>query len=462
MQVTELSTESLTEKAILGKRLKIILCNPPSPDGFVYIRDINRSGRRSREGTRWPQTSLAMIAAVLSNHDVEVWDCITEGWNYQDTWNKLNSTKPDWVILESVSSTISHDAIIGMYAHSLGAKTILISPHGKALNQETQLRFPFIDHVLDYGQKIDGEPEYVIRELITGEVRQPHETFETLPPARQDLLPLQKYDLPLIGKGYTFVVTSRGCPFKCIYCRTTVTWESKVRYRPVESILEEIRRYHLTNIAFHADTATVNRRQMLAICEGIKSLPWKVRWICNSRVDTVDLEMLQAMKSAGCWMICFGIESGDDRVLAMNKKEATVADAIQAVTWAKEAGLKVWGYFMLGLYGETCASMERTRLLARRLPCDIVNFAIAAPYPGTEWGRIADTNGWLTNNGRWESYDQNYSAIVDQPDCSHDEVLRMQRRAYLSWYLSWRGLKFLMQAWRPLYARFFYHLHVGT
>ena len=162
-------------------------------------------------------------------------------------------------------------------------------------------------------------------------------------------------------------------------------------------------------------------------------------------------------------MICYGFEAGDDEVLAMNKKEATVADAIQAVTWAKQAGLRVWGYFMLGLYGDTCESMDRTLALSRRLPLDIVNFALAAPYPGTEWGKIADTNGWLSERN-WEAYDQNVSAIVDQPHCSHGDVLRTQRRAYLQWYGSWRGLKFLAQAWRPRYACFFFQViksHLG-
>jgi len=365
----------------------------------------------------------------------------------------MQDWKPSHVLIESVSSTIPHDMVVAHYAKYLGAITILISPHGEALAEETKRRFPAIDHIVHYDKH--EEPEYAIREAITGIRRQSSDTFETLPAARHDLLPMWHYRLPLIGDGYTFVLTSRGCPWRCIYCRQTVTWKSRVRYRTPESITEEIRRFRLTNIAFHADTATVNRKQMLAICEGIKSLPWKVRWICNSRVDTVDLEMLQTMKAAGCWMICYGIESGDDRVLAMNKKEATVEDAKRAVKWAKQAGLRVWGYFMLALYGDTSGSMQRTIDLACSLPCDIVNFAISAPYPGTEWGRIASERGWLVDN-RWESYDQNYSAIVDQPSCDHATVLKFQRRAYLSWYGSWRGVKFLLQAWRPQYTRFFW------
>ena len=407
-----------------------------------------------------------MIAAVLDEAGcaVKIEDCIAERTNYQRLYARMQSWGPTHVVIESVSSTIPHDMVVAHYAKYLGATTILISPHGEALEKETRKRFPSIDHIVHYEK--EEEPEYAIRELVMGQSRTSSESFESLPSARQDLLPLCRYTLPLIGSGYTFVLTSRGCPWKCIYCRQTVTWKSRVRYRTPESIVSEIRRYGLTNIAFHADTATVNRKQMLAICEGIKSLPWKVRWICNSRVDTVDLEMLQAMKSAGCWMICYGIESGDDRVLAMNKKEATVADAIQAVRWAKQAGLKVWGYFMLGMYGDTVETMAATATLARALPLDIANFALAAPYPGTEWGRIAQSNHWLSDE-RWEAYDQNYRAVVDQPGASHMEVLHAQKQAYLKWYGSWRGLKFLLQAWRPRYARFFYqviksHLNVGT
>ena len=423
----------------------------------MYIRDVNRSGRLSREGTIWPQTSLALIAAVLDEAGcaVRIEDCIAERTGYQALYQRMQQWAPTHVLIESVSSTIPHDMVVAHYAKYLGAVTILISPHGEALEAETRKRFPAIDHVVHYEKQ--EEPEYAIRELITGQARGPLEEFATLPIARQDLLPRHRYTLPLIGRGYTFLITSRGCPWRCIYCRQTVTWKSRVRYRRPESIVEEIRRFHLTNIAFHADTATVDKQRMLAICKGIRELPWKVRWICNSRVDTVDLELLRAMKAAGCWMVCFGIESGDDKVLAMNKKEATVADAERAVRAAKSAGLRVWGYFMLGMYGESRESMERTLALSRRVPCDLVNFALAAPYPGTEWGRVAQASGWLTTSN-WESYDQNDSAIVDQPECSHQDVLRMQRKAYRSWYGSWRGAAFLMQAWRPQYAAFFYQV----
>lgn len=438
--------------------MKIVFINPPSPDGFTYIRDTNRSGRRSREGTIWPQTSLAMMASMFPDDEVEIWDCIAERLDYSDVFGKLTNFRPDWVVVESVSCTFESDMAVVKDAKCLGAKVAVISPHSEAMREETLKRYPEIDHLIDYEKfqeegKPIKEPEAYLRELITGESC--NTQFEDLPVARQDLLPRTSYNLPLIGRGYTFVITSRGCPWKCIYCRQGVTWKNRVRYRSANSIVQEIRQYGLHNVAFHADTATVNRERMLEIC---RLMPSGVRWICNSRVDTVDSEMLHAMKAAGCWMICYGIESGNDRVLQMNEKGkgATVEQAKQAVRWTKEAGIKVWGYFMLGLYGDNESSMLDTLDLALSLPLDIANFSLAAPYPGTRWGDIAASNGWLSDTS-WSAYDQNVSAIVDQPDCSHQDVLRMQRQAYRKWYFSPRGLRFFMRAYRPEYTRFFWN-----
>lgn len=437
-------------------RLNIAFVNPPSPiPGAIWIRDINRSGRISREHTIWPQTSLAMLAAVFPEDNVKIYDCIAEEIGYKELYDQLQEFNPQWVIFNPVSSSFPHDMIVAMHGKALGAKTVAISPHTKVLKEESLKRYPSLDYTIDYHS---GGPEYEwqLWSLIKG-VPLNGQRFEDLPPARQDLLPIHRYNLPLIGNGYTFIIISRGCAWACIYCRATVQNERRPRFRPVENVIEEIKKYKLKNIALHADTATMNKKWIYEFCSQLKQLPFKVRIVTNSRVDTVDLAMLKEMKSAGFWMICYGIESGDDRVLAMNKKEATVSHARHAVQWAKQAKLRVWGYFMLGMYGDTPASMRRTLDLAKALPCDLVNFALAAPYPGTEWGRIAETEGWLASS-RWEDYDQNDSAIVDQPDCPHEEVLAYQRRAYQEWYGSWRGVKFALQAWRPQYARFFWHV----
>jgi len=418
--------------------LRLLFINPPSPDKFVYIRDINRSGRRSAERTIWPQTSLAMLASVFKKGQIEIIDCIAEGLSYKDTYHRMKEFAPTWVVINPISSVFVHDCIIAYYAKTLGAQTVVISPHAKALKEEVYEKFKgCIDHILDY--RSGGlEPEWSLKELIEGGLDD-RPRFADLPPARQDLLPLSRYTLPFIGERFTFVTISRGCPYKCIYCRQNVMYEGQVRYRPVDTVIEEITRYGLRNIALHADTATLNKEWMYAFCEKV---PKHVRWICNSRVDTVDPVMLARMRQAGCWMVCYGIESGDDGVLALNRKGATCEQAKEAVKWSKEAGLQVWGYFMLGLRGDTEETMERTIRFAKSLPLDIVNFAVSAPYPGTEWNDIATKRGWLDSMS-WEDYDQNFRAIVSQPQAPANLVKRMQQRAYRQWYLSYRGVKFI-------------------
>ena len=437
----------------MAKRIAFI--NPPAPiPGKIWIRDVNRSGRRSKERTIWPQVSLALMASLFPDDEVIIFDCIAEEIDYYNLYKKMENFKPDWVIFNPVSSSITYDCIVSHFGKSLGAKTVAISPHTKALREESLQRYKSLDYAVDY-TKGGAEPEYQLMELIHG-VSTNGNNFEDIPPARQDLLPIHKYSLPFIGKGYTFVVTSRGCPWACIYCRAPVMNERKVRFRPVETVIEEIKRYKLTNIAFHADTATMNKKWIYDFCDAVDKLPFKVRIVTNSRVDTVDLDMLKRMKKSGFWMICYGCESGDNKVLSMNKKEATVEQARQAVKWAKKAGLRVWGYFMLGMYGDTRESMERTIRLSMSEPFDIVNFAISAPYPGTEWGHIAEKEGWLMDK-RWEAYDQNYSAQVSQPDCDIELVRKFQRKAYFNWYFSLRGLKFLINGFRIDYISYFFN-----
>ena len=435
-------------------RKRIAFVNPPSPiHGKIWIRDINRSGRYSPEGTLWPQVSLAMLASVFPEDKVIIYDCIAEKIGYKEIYEKLQNFKPDWVITNPVSSSFNHDMIVSMYAKSLGAKTVIISPHSKVLHDEVIRKFPFIDYTVDYSKDEKEEYEFKLRELING-IPAKGTSFEDIPPARQDLLPIEKYNLPFIGKSYTFLVVSRGCPHACNYCRATVQNERMPRFRPVSICIEEIKKYNLKNIALHSDIATMNRKWMVEFCEELLKLNFKVRWICNSRVDTVDPGLLKIMKKAGCWMICFGAESGDDKVLEASKKKATVYETKMAFKWAKEYGIKTWFYGMMGLYTDTKESMEKTINLAMEVDPDIANFSVTAPYFGTEFYRIASEKNWITDH-KWESFDQSHSAIVEQPNCSRELVKQMQRRAYMRWYLSYRGLKFLLKGFRLEYLSYF-------
>lgn len=442
------------------------LCiNPPSPDGAVYIRDINRSGRRSRERTIWPQTSLAYLAAVakMNGFSVNLVDCIASEYDWEDVHNYIRREKPVFVLVQAVSSTMTNDAQATYLGKRYGAKTILVGPHVTALPEKTLECYPTVDFGLigECEETLDellkclyekGDPAKVAG-IVLRQDGVPRRTaprpfiadLDTLPMPLHELLPIEKYSLPFIGKRYTFVLHSRGCPAACHYCRQTVMWKSKQRYRSPRLIVDELEhltRMDVNNIMFHADTFTMDHDNVVAICKEIINRKLDVRWICNGRVDCIDPVMLDWMKKAGCWMINYGLESGVDAILqACNKgTEATAQMGIDAVLMTKKAGIKVWGYFMIGLPGETRETIRQTLDYAKKLPLDIVNFSVAAPYPGTAFYRQAVRKGWIVENTEWEDLDQNYSAVVNYPDLSNQEIIRAVRYCFLSWYLRPRGI----------------------
>lgn len=451
---------------MVGKSVKcdVLFVNPPSPDDNIYIRDIHRCGRRSRERTIWPQTSLASLAAVAkrAGYSVGLLDCIATKMSWDEYLNYIKEGRPRWTIVEAIPSVLINDVYATYLGKRYGSNTVVVGPHITALPRETMESFPTIDfcvlgeaeetleellNVVDKGGALKQVKGLVYRDrgqIIVNEERPFIRDLDSLPMPLHELLPIDEYRLPYIGKRYTFVLHSRGCPYLCSFCRQTVMWKHKPRLRSPESICEELKyldQLDVHNIMFQADTFTLDRDNVIGMCKQIIDNNLKVRWICNGREDLVDEEMLQWMKKAGCWMINYGIESGVQDILTRcNKgKNATVEAARKAVMMTKRAGIKVWGYFIIGLPGETRDTIKETSRFARSLPLDIVNFAVGTPYPGTDFYKQAVENKWLESE-EWEDFDQNYSAIVSYPELSSEEIIQGVRRCYIEWFARPRGL----------------------
>ena len=260
--------------------------------------------------------------------------------------------------------------------------------------------------------------------------------LDDLPLPRHDLLPLSHYRAPLVGGPYAFVVSSRGCPAGCRFCIKHVSYGTTVRFRSPENVLAEIEqlvKLGVRKIHMYTDLFTVNRDQVVGICDGILTRGLNVRWTCNSRVDFVDLEMLRLMRRAGCWMISWGIESGNQAMLDRMHKGITHSQVRQALQWAKQAGIMNWGYFIIGLPGETAASIRQTIDFAKSLPIDLVLFHIAAPHPGTPFFFEVVENGWFRPGTRWEEVDMDRSTVLDYPELSAEDLERWAKRAFREW-----------------------------
>jgi radical SAM superfamily enzyme YgiQ (UPF0313 family) len=206
--------------------------------------------------------------------------------------------------------------------------------------------------------------------------------------------------------------------------------------RSPESIVQELwelNRLGIHTVHMYADLFTVNRDQVIGLCNLILKEGLKVKWQCNSRVDYVDQEMLQLMGKAGCWMIAWGIESANEQILKKAAKGYRLEQAPRALKWAHEAGIQNTGYFIIGLPGETVDTIKDTVKLAKSLPLDTALFHVAAPYPGTPFFFEVLENDWFRPGTQWESVDMDQSTVLDYPGLKAEELLYWQKRAFREW-----------------------------
>jgi anaerobic magnesium-protoporphyrin IX monomethyl ester cyclase len=212
--------------------------------------------------------------------------------------------------------------------------------------------------------------------------------LDSIPFPSRELFDNQAYKNYFSRKfGYTItsLMTSRGCPFNCDFCSRPV-FGNKFRTRSPTNIVDEVDAtlgLGYKRIWFADDCFTLSRRRLINICNEIIRRSIDVEWECLSRVDTVDRETADKMKQAGCVRVFFGIESGNNRVLSLMKKQITTERARDAVKATKESGIKVGAFFIVGYPGERSETILDTVNFASRLPLDYLSFTMPYPIPGT-------------------------------------------------------------------------------
>lgn len=237
-----------------------------------------------------------------------------------------------------------------------------------------------------------------------------------------------------------FLETSRGCPYGCIYCSKKI-FGRNFRAKSIKRVIDEMeymllcgfREIHLADDCFSFD---IERAK--GVCEEIIKKRMKFPWATTNgiRVDRVDRELLRLMKSAGCYRVCFGIESGDDDMLNLANKGQTCEDVRIAVKLAKQAGLETFGYFMVALPGETEVTMQRTIDFAKELDLDMAKVTVTIPFPGTHYFEGLLNKGNI-KQANWSEYNCYFSArkIYQHPNVSWDTVDFYFKKFYREFYL---------------------------
>lgn len=439
---------------------KVWLLNPPHPQGKGFTREGRCTQEASFWATQWPPVTLATIAAMLDRdgHQVKAMDCPAIGMPAARLRPVLSREQPDFVFWNTATPTLQADLELAALVKAAcpTACTGVLGTHVTAL-PAAALENPAIDLV------IRGEPEETVQEVCragrsgwkdilglsfreerNGKIRH-NPDRPLLPPAAipapaWEHLDLSVYRLPLKRRPFLIVAPIRGCPFPCSFCTAPIYYGRKLRKRPIRAVIDEIEddmaRFKVRDFFMWADTFTADRNYVLRFCHEIKARGLKILWTCNSRVDTIDRDMLLSMKSAGLWMISFGLESGHEAILKRTGKRITPAQSRRAVELAHACGIKTSGHFILGLPGESEETLRQTLGFALQLPLDIAQFYAAAPFPGTPLFQEAQAKGWLRSG---EHFSQS-RAGMDLPGLPAERVEAFRRRAYLRFYLRPKAL----------------------
>lgn len=445
--------------------------NPPRFKGNPIVREVRCAG--ITPVSVYPPIRLAYTAALLekNNFNVKILDANAFDDHYEDVKEKIKEYDPDLVLFTTSVTTISFDAKVADITKEINKNIIVVldDPHiAPVMPEKVLTTFKNID-ILILGEsefvtldlvknikdlkKIDGIVYRYGDEIIKNNPAKPGDINE-LPNPAYHLLPIKKYYSLTFArkKPFATIITSVGCPYKCDFCIIggSTIWRGyggKWRAKTAEKILDEVEylyeKFKIKDFYFFDETFTVDKKRVIDVCNGLVNRGLKIRWACNSRVDTVDQEMLELMKKTGCWNICYGVESGSETLLNNIHKEITLERAKHIFNVSKKLGLNPSASFMLGLPGENWKTIKETLQFAIKLDPVRAQFVITTPYPGTKLYDYVKKEGLLKKDYSFSGYDAycvDAVPVMSTKEMTAEELLKAQKYVYKKFYL------------RPLYA----------
>lgn len=440
-----------------------VLLNYPPLDPVLKIR------RASYIYDRLQPLGLAYLAAALekAGHQVRIVDAKAESLSIDKVVLRVKEFNPRIVGISSSTPDFCVSKLLAEKIKSAGDYTVLIGgPHVSAIPEETMQESCF-----DYG--VIGEGEETVVELASalsegngrnladikgiafrdgkGFIRtQPRpyiEDLDSIPlPARYLLPGITRYRYSWYRKLPTAtIITTRGCPYQCVFCDRAV-FGNRLRARSIPNILDEIellvRKYKVRGLDIVDDLFVASPERISDFCSGLLERGLKVAWSCLSRTDIVSEGILKLMKEAGCWQIAYGIESGSQEVLRRIKKNITLKNIEDAVSWTQAVGIRRVGLFILGLPGDNEENMNHTLRFSNSLNLDRAVFFIAQPYPGSEMFKTALAKGEIAREVPYRYYHK-YFFPKKLPylteGVNESLLLKYWKKCYRSFYLKpWR------------------------
>lgn len=302
----------------------------------------------------------------------------------------------------------------------------------------------------DFGE-IKGLTYHLNGKAIHNPSREPSRSFDSLPfPARHLLADTQFHNPKLKLGPYTTVLTSRNCPYRCIYCvPSSLTFARELEHRAIhgvkppisfrstQNVDEELRLLHSQGyraLGFVDDNFIWNEERTLALCKSLKKYGFK--WGCQARVDAITEPIAKALGESGCTYIDLGIESFNDEILKYIKKGFTSSDIYKAIGILQKYKVPVKLNILIGTCPlETRKTIRDTVRKAKRLHVDQIMINIISPFPGTELYDLAMKNGWILG-GEYRPTDVQRESILNYPRLSARQMEKALFRANISFFLS--------------------------
>lgn len=389
--------------------MKILFMNPPR---FHELVGKNPSVIEHNRGYNPPLGVLSLATSVKAqgreNHRVSVLDCQPQQLSYEQLESYFSRNTFDLVGITAMTFTLIDVMLTAEVIKRAQpqCKIILGGPHVHIYPEET-IKLKNVDFliqgegetaVLEFLDALEGRRPFsevsglVYRE--NGEIRNNGiapkiEDLDQIPFPDRRFLPVEHYGSLLArGNHITTMFTSRGCPYKCTFCdRPMSPIISGFRWRSAKNVVDEIEdcvRLGISEILIYDDTFSVRKDRVYEMCDEILARGLKIIWDVRAHVNTLDEKLLKAMKKAGCDRIHYGVESGNDRMLKLIKKNTTVRRVKETFRQTRQAGIEALAYFIIGQQTETLSDIRDTMELAKELKPDYSHFTIFCPYPATE------------------------------------------------------------------------------
>jgi len=396
------------------QRKRILLVHPLGYPREAASKDI------SRLANIMPPLGLAGIAAYLEREGfpTSIIDCYARPEAESGLMEEVRGGRAGLVGFSCTTSSFLDGARLAreIKAVAPGVRTVFGGVHVSAMKEKALRDHPEIDFaVVGEGESVlaelagaDGEgcrdiPGLVCRDgngepAFSGYPEKLMELDDLPFPDYRKLAgfpgcyPLPMFNYPRVPNATC--ISSRGCPYSCSYCDRSV-FRRTFRFNSADYMIEHMkylrRDYGVRHVNFYDDQFTFNRDRVMAFCAALQSATQGMTFNCAARAEHLDEELLREMKGGGCWMISLGIETGDAELLARHRSSSDLEQVTRAIHLVSDAGIRVKGLFMIGLPGETEASIRRSVDYMLGQPIDDINVAKFTPFPGSPvYDRIRD------------------------------------------------------------------------